>query len=85
VIAARAVGFHFEDSYEKPGLGAIEVHCDGVRRAMAMARVSVGSGPMRAAMGLTQRIAREWRERGTYRLMLEGAIGYAEADGLFRE
>jgi hypothetical protein len=33
----RAVGFHFEDSYEKPGLAAIEAHCDGVRRAMAAA------------------------------------------------
>jgi 2-methylisocitrate lyase-like PEP mutase family enzyme len=172
VIAAGAVGFNFEDSYEKPGLAAMELHCDGVRRAMAVAeefgvplvvnartdvylfgtvpeerrleetiarlrayaqagaasvfapgvrdeetiralaaavecplnilamagapsiarlgelgvaRVSVGSGPMRAAMGLMQRIARELRERGTYQLMLEGAMGYAEANGLFRE
>jgi hypothetical protein len=38
---------------------------------------------MRAAMGLTQRIARELRERGTYSSRLEGAMSYSEANRLF--
>ncbi|MBI3031463.1 MAG: isocitrate lyase/phosphoenolpyruvate mutase family protein [Candidatus Rokubacteria bacterium] len=33
---------------------------------LGVARVSVGSGPMRATLALTQRIAQELRERGTY-------------------
>jgi 2-methylisocitrate lyase-like PEP mutase family enzyme len=44
---------------------------------LGVARVSVGSGAMRAAMGLTRRIAKELRESGSYQ-SLEGAIPYAE-------
>jgi len=47
-------------------------------------RVSVGSGPMRATMGLTQRIAKELHDRGTYSF-LEVAMPYVDANRLFDE
>jgi 2-methylisocitrate lyase-like PEP mutase family enzyme len=50
---------------------------------MGVARVSVGSGPMRAAMGLTERIARELLDRGIYTSMTENAMTYADANRLF--
>ncbi|HEX6964779.1 MAG TPA: isocitrate lyase/phosphoenolpyruvate mutase family protein [Gemmatimonadaceae bacterium] len=49
---------------------------------LGVARVSVGSGPARAALGLVQRIARELAERGTYESFTTGAITYAEANAL---
>ncbi len=51
---------------------------------LGVRRVSVGSGPMRAAMGLTKKIAKELREQGTYSAMTEGAMSYADANRLFR-
>jgi len=51
---------------------------------IGVARVSVGSGPMRATMGLMRRITEEFREHGTYTRMLDGAIPYAEANELLR-
>ena len=51
--------------------------------ALAVARVSVGSGPARAAMGLTSRIARQILEEGNFHLMVDGAIPYADANRLF--
>jgi len=50
---------------------------------LGVARVSVGSGPMRAAMGLIERIAKELFEHGTYAVMTEGAMSYADANHLF--
>jgi hypothetical protein len=38
---------------------------------------------MRASMGLTQRIAKELKERGTFASMTEGAMPYLEANQLF--
>ena len=51
---------------------------------LGVARVSVGSAPMRATMGLMRRIAEEIRDSGTYTAMLEGAITYTEANELLR-
>jgi 2-methylisocitrate lyase-like PEP mutase family enzyme len=51
---------------------------------MGVARVSVGSGPMRACLGLTRRIARELLERGTYTAITEGAVPYAEVNRLMK-
>ena len=48
-------------------------------------RVSVGSGPVRAVMGLVRRIGRELLDDGTYTSSSEGAIPYAEANRLFSE
>ncbi|MGH9667001.1 MAG: isocitrate lyase/phosphoenolpyruvate mutase family protein, partial [Bryobacteraceae bacterium] len=55
----------------------------GELQRLGVARVSVGSGPMRATMGLVQRIARELREQGTFSAMIDGAMPYAEANTLF--
>ena len=50
---------------------------------LGVARVSVGSGPMRATLGLTARIARQLREEGSFALMTEGALSFADANKLF--
>lgn len=50
---------------------------------LGVARVSVGSGPMRATLGLTARIARQLRDEGSFSLMTDGAIAYADANQLF--
>jgi 2-methylisocitrate lyase-like PEP mutase family enzyme len=50
---------------------------------LGVARVSVGSGIMRATMGLTRRIAAELQHDGTYSRMLEDQISYVEANRLF--
>ena len=50
---------------------------------LGVRRVSVGSGPMRASMGLTQRIAKELKERGTFASMTDGAMQYKDANELF--
>jgi 2-methylisocitrate lyase-like PEP mutase family enzyme len=49
---------------------------------LGVARVSVGSGPMRATLGLIARIARQIREEGSFSLMTEGAMTYADANRL---
>ena len=51
---------------------------------LGVRRVSVGSGPMRAALALTARIARELLNDGTYRAFSD-AMPYAEANRLFEE
>lgn len=48
---------------------------------LGVARVSVGSGPMRATLGLLRRLGEELRGSGTYREM-EGAIPYADVNKL---
>jgi 2-methylisocitrate lyase-like PEP mutase family enzyme len=50
---------------------------------LGVARVSIGSGAMRATMGLTERIAKELLERGTYSAFTDGAMHYADANRLF--
>jgi 2-methylisocitrate lyase-like PEP mutase family enzyme len=50
---------------------------------LGVARVSVGSGPMRATLGLTTRIARQLHEEGSFDLMTEGALSFADANKLF--
>ncbi len=50
---------------------------------LGIKRVSYGSGPHRAAMGLLRRIATEARTTGTFNALTEGAVPYAEMNGLF--
>jgi 2-methylisocitrate lyase-like PEP mutase family enzyme len=50
---------------------------------LGVARVSVGSGPMRASLTLTRRIANELLQSGTYSSFTESAIPYAEVNQLF--
>lgn len=52
-------------------------------KQLGVKRVSMGSGPMRAAMGLLRRIAHEAREQGTYKLMVDGPVPYPELNSLF--
>jgi 2-methylisocitrate lyase-like PEP mutase family enzyme len=52
---------------------------------LGVARVSVGSGPMRACMGLTARIAKHIREKGTFEIMTEGAMPYTEANRILEK
>jgi 2-methylisocitrate lyase-like PEP mutase family enzyme len=51
-------------------------------RQLGVARVSVGSGPMRATLGFLERMARQFREEGTFSLMTDGALPYADANRL---
>jgi 2-methylisocitrate lyase-like PEP mutase family enzyme len=46
---------------------------------LGVARVSLGSGPMRATLGLLRRMADELKATGTYSA-LEGAVPYAEVN-----
>ena len=48
---------------------------------LGVARVSLGSGPMRATLGLLRTVAKELRTSGTYGAM-EGAVPYAEVNKL---
>ena len=46
---------------------------------LGVARVSVGSGPMRATLGLLRRVAEELKSTGTYETMND-AMPYADAN-----
>ena len=46
---------------------------------LGVARVSLGSGPMRATLGMLLRLAEELKATGTYRA-LDGALPYAEVN-----
>lgn len=51
--------------------------------ALGVARVSVGSGPMRAVLSLVRRIAAELHDAGSYAAFTQDTIPYAEANRLF--
>lgn len=51
---------------------------------LGVKRVSYGSGPHRAAMGLLRRIAEEAKTSGTFKALTEGAVPYEEINGLFK-
>lgn len=51
---------------------------------LGVARVSVGSGPMRATLAFLSRLARELREEGVFTMMTEGTIPYADVNRMFR-
>jgi 2-methylisocitrate lyase-like PEP mutase family enzyme len=51
--------------------------------ALGVKRVSFGSGPMRAAMGLLRRIAEEAKAAGTYKQMTDAALSYDEMNAFF--
>ncbi len=50
---------------------------------IGVARVSVGPRPMRAVLTLLRQIAKELAETGTYELMSESSISYAEVNEWF--
>jgi 2-methylisocitrate lyase-like PEP mutase family enzyme len=47
---------------------------------LGVARASIGSGVMRATLGLVRRIGKELLETGTYSAVFEGSIPYAQID-----
>jgi len=49
---------------------------------LGVARVSVGSGPMRATLGFLGRMARQLRDEGAFTMMTDGALPYADANRL---
>jgi 2-methylisocitrate lyase-like PEP mutase family enzyme len=49
---------------------------------LGVARVSAGSGPMRAALGLLRRIGKELQATGTYSSLCDGAVPYDELQRL---
>jgi 2-methylisocitrate lyase-like PEP mutase family enzyme len=55
-----------------------------VLRSLGVKRLSLGSGPMRAAVGLTKRIARELGASGTYDLCLDLALPFEEVQAMVR-
>lgn len=50
---------------------------------LGVARVSLGSGPMRATLGLLEQISQELLERGTYQSLTHKAVTYAALQELF--
>jgi 2-methylisocitrate lyase-like PEP mutase family enzyme len=63
-----------------PGAPSIkELEAVGVRR------VSIGSGGYRAAIGLMRKLANQLHEQGTYELIGEYAIPFAEINDLLRK
>lgn len=54
----------------------------GVLGQLGVARVSLGSGPMRATLGLLTRMAHQLRQEGSFELMTQGAVPYADANRL---
>jgi 2-methylisocitrate lyase-like PEP mutase family enzyme len=54
-----------------------------VLEKLGVARVSTGSGPMRACATLTRRIGQELLDQGTYSSFTQGAMTYKEMNSLF--
>jgi 2-methylisocitrate lyase-like PEP mutase family enzyme len=52
---------------------------------LGVARVTFGPRPMRAALALVRRIAREWKETGTYSEMLADTLSYGEVNQMFEK
>jgi 2-methylisocitrate lyase-like PEP mutase family enzyme len=50
---------------------------------LGVRRVTFGSAPMRATLGLVRRMAREWKDRGTYGTLEAYGIPFAELQKLF--
>ena len=50
---------------------------------LGVRRVTFGSAPMRATLGLVRRMAREWKEKGTYGTLEAYGIPFAELQKVF--
>ena len=53
--------------------------------ALGVRRVTFGSAPMRATLGLVRRMAREWKEKGTYGTLDAYGIPFQELQQFFGE
>ena len=52
--------------------------------ALGVARLSLGSGPMRATMAVLRDIARELKSTGTYKSFTRNAMTFAEVNDLMK-
>jgi 2-methylisocitrate lyase-like PEP mutase family enzyme len=52
--------------------------------SLGVRRVTFGSAPMRATLGLVRRMAREWKEKGTFGTLDAYGIPFAELQQLYR-
>src|SRR6266516_2616261 len=82
-IDAGVVGMNLEDRMEEKHLIDFTLAVERVRAALGVRRVTFGSGPMRATLGLVRRMAREWREKGTYGTLEAYGIPFADLQKLF--
>ncbi len=64
-------------------LGAPDAPTLTALEALGVRRVTFGSAPMRATLGLVRRMAREWKDKGTYGTLAAYGIPYAELQQLF--
>jgi 2-methylisocitrate lyase-like PEP mutase family enzyme len=58
--------------------------CVAELQQLGVARISLGSGPMRATLGFLARMGRELCDDGVFAMMTEGALPYADANRLFQ-
>jgi 2-methylisocitrate lyase-like PEP mutase family enzyme len=56
----------------------------GELQSLGVSRVSVGSGPMRAALTLVRDIARELKESGTYTRFTDHALSHGDVNTLMQ-
>jgi len=56
-----------------------------VLQRLGVARVSVGSGPMRATLGFLRRMAHQLRDDGVFSMMTDGALPYTDINELFKK
>jgi 2-methylisocitrate lyase-like PEP mutase family enzyme len=66
-------------------LGVVASPSIGELERLGVRRVSLGSSPMRATLGLARRMAREILDLRTYATIAEHAITYQEANDLFKK
>lgn len=64
-------------------LGAPDAPTLQALETMGVRRVTFGSAPMRATLGLVRRMAREWKEKGTYGTLAAYGIPFQELQQLF--
>jgi 2-methylisocitrate lyase-like PEP mutase family enzyme len=64
-------------------LGAPDAPTLTALEALGVRRVTFGSAPMRATLGLVRRMAREWKEKGTYGTLSAYGIPFADLQRLF--
>jgi 2-methylisocitrate lyase-like PEP mutase family enzyme len=64
-------------------LGAPDAPTLPALEALGVRRVTFGSAPMRATLGLLRRMAREWKEKGTYGTLTAYGIPFTELQQLF--
>lgn len=76
LVAATPLPVNVLASRTTPSLDELE--------RLGVKRLSVGSGPVRAALDLAARIALEVLETGSSELMVAGTLTYREANALFR-